>query len=137
MKIVICASMSIAPEIIEAKEKLQNLGHQVNIPKNAELYASGSLSPETRKESVDNKIGGDLIKRYFDLIDSSDAILVLNLDKGKIKNYIGGNTFLEIGFAHILKKKIFLFNEVPNLLYKDEILAMKPMILNGNLEKIR
>ncbi|MFA6790630.1 MAG: hypothetical protein WCR65_03565, partial [Parcubacteria group bacterium] len=66
----------------------------------------------------------------------SDAILVLNFDKKGIVNYIGGNTLMEIGFAHVNGKKIFLINEVPEVSYADEILAMYDVILNGDLAKI-
>jgi predicted RNA-binding protein with PUA domain len=65
-----------------------------------------------------------------------DAILILNLEKNNIKGYIGGNTFLEMGFAHVLNKKIFLLNEIPEMGYKDEIVAMKPVILEGDLNRI-
>ena len=68
----------------------------------------------------------------------SDAILVLNYDKKGIKNYIGGNTLMEIGFAHILNKKIFLLNPIPDIdFYKSEIEATKPIILNGNLSNLK
>ncbi len=77
----------------------------MDVPKKAELHANGSLAPETRKESADNKIGGGLIKKYFGLIKSSDVILVLNIDKREMKNYIGGNTFLEMGFVIFQKRK--------------------------------
>ena len=67
-------------------------------------------------------------------IEKSDAILVVNVTKGDIKNYIGANTFLEIGFAHYIDKKIYLLNEIPNQKYiEDEILAVEPIILNGDL----
>jgi predicted RNA-binding protein with PUA domain len=63
--------------------------------------------------------------------------LIVNIDKKDICNYIGGNTFLEMGFAHILNKKIFLLNEIPEMIYTDEILAMQPIALNGDLSKIK
>jgi predicted RNA-binding protein with PUA domain len=42
-----------------------------------------------------------------------------------------------MGFAHALGKKIFLLQGIPDLSYRDEIMAMKPIILNGNLNKIK
>ena len=64
-------------------------------------------------------------------------MLVVNLDKHGIKNYIGGNTFLEIGFAHVLYQKIFMLNPIPDILYyKTEIEAMNPTIINGDLSQI-
>jgi len=71
-------------------------------------------------------------------MQGADAVVVLNLDKHGIANYIGGNTFLEIGFAHVLNQKIFLLNPIPDIqFYKTEIEAMKPVILNGDLSLIK
>ena len=77
------------------------------------------------------------IDNYFEEIKKTDAILVINKDKNNIKNYIGGNSLIEIAFAHVLNKKVFLLNPVPQMDYSDEIEAMKPVILNGDLSKIR
>jgi hypothetical protein len=64
------------------------------------------------------------------------VVLVLNMEKKGIKNYIGGNVFLEMGFAHVLNKKIYLYNDIPESLFKDEIIAMQPTVLNGDILKI-
>ncbi|MEI6835838.1 MAG: hypothetical protein WCK59_03310 [Candidatus Falkowbacteria bacterium] len=82
----------------------------------------------------------DMIKRYWNFIKNSDAILVLNLTKKGIDNYIGGSTLMEMGFAYGHDKKIFLYNQIPErserIHYVDEIIDMKPIALNGDLEKI-
>ena len=71
-------------------------------------------------------------------MQGGDAILVLNYDKRGIKNYIGGNTLMEIGFAHVLKQKVFLLNQIPEIdFYKTEIESVKPIIINGDLSKIQ
>lgn len=71
-------------------------------------------------------------------MQGADAVLAVNLDKHGIKNYIGGNTFLELGFAHVLNQKIFLLNPIPDMpYYKTEIVAMKPIVINGDLSQIR
>jgi predicted RNA-binding protein with PUA domain len=41
-----------------------------------------------------------------------------------------------MGFAHVLGKKIFLLNDIPEISYKDEIKMMQPIILEGELSKI-
>ena len=75
--------------------------------------------------------------RAYDAIFNSDAILVLNFDKRDIKNYVGGNTLMEIGFAHVNDKKIFLLNPIPeDVSYVDEIKAMVDNILEDDLNKI-
>lgn len=136
MKIAICASMSAVSKMMEVKDKLESQNHKVVLPHNAELYFNGSLVTESSKESTANKIKDNLLKRYFGIIKDSDAVLVVNTDKNGVKNYIGSNTFLEMGFAYILNKKIYLLNEIPDLAAKDEIEAMQPIILNGDLDKI-
>ena len=63
--------------------------------------------------------------------------MVCNFDKNGIKNYIGGNTLIEIGFAHVNNKKVFLLNPFPEeVSYVDEIKAMTDVILKGDLNKI-
>ncbi len=77
-----------------------------------------------------------MIHDYFEETKNSDAVLIVNIDKKGIKNYIGGNAFLEMGFAHCLNKKIFLLNAISDMIYTDEILAMQPSVLNGELGRI-
>jgi len=84
-----------------------------------------------RKES-----GTDLIKRYYDLIKEAEAVLVLNVEKNGIKNYIGGNTLIEMAFAYVLDKKIYLLNGILDMPYKDEIMAMNPILLGGKIGSI-
>lgn len=66
-----------------------------------------------------------------------DAILVVNPDKRGVKNYIGGNTLMEIEFAYVLHKKIYCMNEIPQMSYSSEILAMEPVVIYGNLSLIK
>lgn len=143
MKITICASLDFTYEIKRVAEDLAGQGYEVIIPKTAEMILKGKISLERIKKE---KESGKIVKRaekmgimryYFGKIKESDAILVLNYDKKGIKNYIGGSVFLEMGFAYVLGKKIFLLNEIPDMHYKDEIRAMKPTILNGQLRKIK
>ncbi len=106
------------------------------------MVISGEATMEEIKQEnqegrgAERKIKLDAIKRHYKKIEKSDAILVLNYTKKSIKNYIGGNTFLEMGFAHVLDKKIFLFNPIPQMLYTDEILAMAPIVVAKDLSKI-
>lgn len=137
MKIVICGSMSSTSQMVTVEKKLLQNNHEVVLPKHAKEYAENILTEETPHESTKNKIEQDLIRDYFEKIKNADAILIVNIDKKDICNYIGGNAFLEMGFAHILNKKIFLLNEIPEMIYTDEILAMQPILLNGDLSKIQ
>lgn len=133
MYITICGSVSFAKEMIEIKENLEQRGDIVVVPANIENYASGTMDIENKWEKMEL----DVIRAYYEKIKNSDAILVLNYDKNNISNYVGGNSLIEIAFAHVLNKKIFLLNPIPQMSYSDEIEAMKPIIINRDLDKIK
>jgi len=137
MKIAICGSMTFSKEMVKIADKLKQNNHEVILPRYTEKYASMILTSEISHESVKNKISHDLIRDYFNKIKNSDAVLIVNLDKNGIKNYIGGNSFLEMGFAHVLKKSVFLLNDIPDMPYNDEIKAMQPVILNNDFDRIK
>ena len=137
MKIVICGSMKFSKEMLKIKEKLNSLGlNDVVVPRDADKYASNQLAEENSYESIKNKIEEDLIRSHYEEIKNADAVLIVNYDKNGIANYIGGNSFLETAFAHVLKKKLYLLFEIPNMSYSDELKAMQPIILNNDLSKI-
>lgn len=137
MKIVICGSMSASKKMMETKVTLEEKGHEIVVPRNTEKYASGDFLAENSCESTKNKIENDLIRKYYAIIESADAVLIANYNKGSVKNYIGGNSFLEAGFAHILGKKLYFMNDIPEMIYSDELYAFQPIILNGNLSQIK
>jgi methionyl-tRNA formyltransferase len=137
MIIAICGSMVFTEKMVDIKNQLENLKHTALISDFAKDYYGKSLE-DIEKLAIKDKKEKDAMKEFFKKIKKSDAILVLNYDKKGIKNYIGGNTLIEIGFAYILNKKIFLLNDIPNIdYYKSEIESVKPIIINGNLERIR
>jgi bifunctional ADP-heptose synthase (sugar kinase/adenylyltransferase) len=102
MKIVICGSMSAARQIMEIAKFFTQKGHEVVVPKDTDQYASGKLPAESPHESTNHKIEHDLIRRYYSIIKEADVVIVANYNKGNINNHIGGNSFLEAGFAHVL-----------------------------------
>ncbi|MCL2085459.1 hypothetical protein FWH09_00805 [Candidatus Saccharibacteria bacterium] len=120
--ICVCGSIKFAREMKEVAKKLESEGKAVIIP----LSARELDEKVARNESYDRakrKRDIDAINVHFQEIERSDAILVLNHDKNGIKNYIGANTFLEMGFAHFLKKKIYLLNPLPDMPYLNDELA--------------
>jgi len=96
------------------------------------------LMKEVTEDHAETKRKHGFIKWWYNCIINSDAILVLNFTKNNIENYVGGNTLMEIGFAHVHDKKIFLLNPVPEeVSYTDEIKAMVDVVLEGDLRKIK
>ena len=143
MKIAICASLEFTSQVKEVAENLTRIGHEVTIPVTSDMILNNKVTLEEIKKEKESgeiykrMIRQDSIRRYCKLIEKAESVLVLNFDKRGIRNYIGGNVFLEMGFAHLLDKKIFLLNDIPDVLYKDEILSMQPIVINGDLKKIK
>lgn len=137
MRVGVVGSMQYTEKMIEARDKLIELGHDAFVTTLASPFI-GKTDKEKEKIKLHQKNNQDAIREFWRLLQGSDAILVINLDKHGVKNYIGGNTFLEMGFAHVLNQKIFLLNPVPEMpYYQTEIVAMKPIIINGDLDLIR
>lgn len=136
MRIGIISSMQNTEKMVDVREKLIKLGHDAFLTKLHKTLI-GKSDEEKEKIKIHQKMNMDAIKEFWKDMQGADAVLVLNLDKNGIKNYIGGNTLMEIGFAHVLDQKIFLYNPIPEIIYyKSEIEAMKPVIINGDLTKI-
>lgn len=142
MKIVICGSMAFAEEMRSAQNILEEKGHQVILPEFVEVFVKyKALQSQAKQggglEGARWKKEYDLIRRHYQKIKNADAILVLNFEKKGIPNYIGGNSFLEMGFAHVLRKKIYLLNEIPTFDFcYEELLAMEPIVLKGDLKNL-
>lgn len=143
MKIVICSSVSFAEEIMKIKETLEKRGVEVVIPEGLSDYLNDSELKKRASgwgtlEGAERKIKNNLIRGYYEEIKTCDAILIINKDKNGIKNYLGGNSFLEIGFAHVLSKPIYVLNPLHEELkvFYQELVAMQPIIINGDLSQI-
>ena len=136
MRIGIIGSMQYTEKMLEARDALKAMGHDAYVTDLHEAFI-GKTDEEKEVIKLHQKNNMDAIREFWNAMQGGDAVLVLNLDKHGIKNYIGGNTLMEIGFAHVLKQKIFLYNPIPDIsFYKTEIEAVKPTIINGDLAKI-
>ena len=136
MKIGIIGSMQFTEKMIETRDKLRELGHNVYLTSLADPFV-GKTDEEKEAIKIYQKENQDEIRDFWRLMQGGDAVLVLNFDKHGIKNYIGGNTLMEIGFAHVLNQRVFLLNPIPDIpYYKTEIEATKPIIIDGDLTKI-
>jgi len=137
MRIGIIGSMQFTEKMIEVCDKLRELGHEAFL---TDLHDAliGKSDEEKEKIKIHQKNNLDAIRVFWQAMQGADAVLVLNFDKNGIKNYIGGNTLMEIGFAHVLNQKIFLWNPIPEIpYYKSEIEAVKPVIINKDLSLIK
>ena len=112
---------------------LEAAGHEVLTPVDTKEF---DYEGANDRERADLKRDRDLIRTHYEKIKISDAILVLNEDLPGRPNYIGGNSFLEMGFAHVLDIPIFLMQTVPQSPYRSEMLAMDPIVIHGDLLRV-
>ncbi len=135
--IIICCSISASAKVLEVQKELESLGFTVEIPYGVKKYRDNNFTHITETERAQDKKELDLIRRYYEQIKGYDIVLVVNTEKNGVENYIGANTFLEMGFAHVLGKTLCVLNPIPQSGYKDEIDAMDPCVLNGDLEMLK
>ncbi len=147
MKITICGSIAFFDQMVEIGRQLEQMGHEVKMPptevkgENGEMISVAKYYELRKNESSDTSWIWDrkeeAIRCHFEKVEWSDAVLVLNHDKKGIKGYVGANTFLEAGLAFHLNKKIFFLNKIPEIPCKEELLGMKPIVINSNLDLIK
>lgn len=136
MKIFIICSKVFYKDIEPIKQKLEEMGHVVELP-------NSYYEPDAEKKSWDlgqkehAKFKSRMFKLSEEKIETIDAVLTLNFDKNGNKNYIGGATFIEIYEAFMKNKKIYLYNDIPEGILYDEISGFSPIVINGNLDMIK
>ena len=136
MKIGVVGSMQYTEKMLEICETLKKNGHEAYMSKFASAFI-GKNDEEKERIKLEQKYHQDAIREDCKWVKNMDALIVANYDKHGIANYIGGNAFIEMAYAHILGKPLYLLNPLPTMpYYGTEIIAMKPTILNGNLDKI-
>lgn len=140
MKIMIVGSMTSAKEMLETKKKLESLGHFVSVPTDTEIHLKDPNFINDFKSNIEYARENDILRKCFNLIAGSDAILVLNHKKNNVGGYIGTSVLMEIGLAYYLGKKIFLLNSIPSphdVRWAHEIEMIQPAVINGDLCKIK
>ena len=133
MLITICMSMSLRSRLPDIQAQLQAAGHHVFTPVDTKEFDYEGANDDQRATLKRDR---DLIREHWRKIQRSDAILVLNEDLPGRPRYIGGNSFLEMGFAHVLGLPIYLMHDLPESSYLSEMLAMDPIVIDGDLSRI-
>lgn len=133
MKIFIICSKVFYNTIPQIKEKLESMGHVITLPN---CYDAPETENSYRGTDKHSTWKAEMIRHSEEVISGVDSVLVLNYEKNGVPNYIGGATFLEMYDAFRLNKKIYMINDIPEGMLKDEIIGFCPIILNGNLDLI-
>ncbi|MDP4000574.1 MAG: hypothetical protein Q8Q11_04100 [bacterium] len=135
MKIFICCSRSFYPKVDGIKKALEESGHQITLPNSFEEPGREDKlkAGDPRRHA---KWKAEMLREQERKIKANDAILVINIDKREQRNYVGGATFLEMFKAFELGKKIFLWNDIPEGMLRDEILGFEPIVIKQDLSLV-
>lgn len=136
MKIFVAGSMHFAKEMLEAEKILKSMGHVAILP--SDVYEC--LNDPSLNMNPDHGFKTDIMRSCMDLQEKCDALLVLNYPHHSVDGYIGSHTLMELGLAYYLKQKIFLLFPCPPekvARYWQEVMHMKPVILNGEFKNIK
>jgi len=87
MKIGIIGSMQFTEKMIEARDELIKIGHQAFISKFYEPFI-GKNDDEKERIKIHQKNNLNAIREFWDAMQDADAVLVMNVDKNGIKNYL-------------------------------------------------
>jgi len=130
-QIVICGSMSFYQQMSEVCSILQ----ENNIPAILPADDDQMLLKLTSEQFEDYK--RIVSFRYLEKIRNFNTwgILVFNLKKHNINDYIGPNTFAEIAVSFSNRKKVYLMFGMP-CVYEDELRAWRACSLNGQIERL-
>lgn len=141
MKIYVLGSSHFMHTMVKCSVELRELGFEGWIHPDYEAFVRGE-----RQDIIDRWKNGEeaalkreqnYYKSHYKHILASDAILIVNSEKNGVKNYIGGNVLIEMGQAYVNDKKIFFLHDVPDKSpYLDEIIAMDPIPLKGDLKNL-
>lgn len=135
MNIFIICSKSFYGRIPEIKQELESIGHIITLPNSYENPLAENSYRNLGKEAHATW-KAEMIRHSEEVISKNDAVLVLNFEKNGVENYIGGATFIEMYDAFRLRKKIYLYNDIPEGMLKDEIIGFSPMIISGDLRRV-
>lgn len=129
--IAVCGSMAHMDKFAKVIEELRAMGYTVATPDMTEKTDWSSMSDEevTREK-------GMLMRKHVANVELANAVLICNYEKNGTENYIGTNTLIEMTAGFVLEKPIYLLNPVPEQNGREEILAMQPIVIHGDLSKI-
>jgi len=126
-RIVLCGSMSAYPEIKRLRDELYLKKVRCIIPE-PEDEIKPSLSVEAF-EDFKRRVSFSYLKQIRHPL--TVAVLAVNLDKHGVRSYIGPNTFAEIAVAFAQRKRIYVYQNYPDI-YRDELSAWKVIELFGD-----
>jgi hypothetical protein len=132
MRIVLCGSMSAMPTMEQLQDELATDGIDALVPRPDSHYATHLTSAVAAQ--VKRKASYEHIRKIKD--SKTRGILVVNIDREGVRDYIGPNSFAEIVIAFAEGREIYLFQGMPSI-YREELIAWGAQCLYGDLKALK
>ena len=117
-RIVLCGSKKFKEEVLRIGKELESRGYEAIVPKEF-------LVEMNKREHA--------MLHFNEIADKqTDAVLIVNENKGEVENYIGPNSFAEVAMAFYFGKKVYLKNDI-YIPYKDELIGWGVIPLKGDV----
>jgi hypothetical protein len=128
--VVICGSMKNIDRMTKIGAALKSAGLDVITP--VPDKPAGTWSVE-----MSNTMKREAARRHMGYIrnGATAAILVVNVDRHGVRNYVGPNSFAEISVAFADDRRVFLLKGMPKN-YEDELAAWGVECLHGDLDPL-
>jgi hypothetical protein len=123
--VVVCGSMKNLDLMTKIGAALKQSGLDVITPEPDER---SGVSTATKRAASRRHMGHIRHRR-------TAAVLVVNVDRPGANNYVGPNSFAEIGVAFADDRRVFLLQGMPEC-YEDELVAWGVECLNGDLPRL-
>jgi hypothetical protein len=117
------------------QRELERRDHLVTLPNNCDDPGR----EERIKSSTPSEYRGwkaRMLEMQREKVRANDAVLVLNFDKGESRNYLGGATFLEVFKCGSWEGGSFSSIPLPDGILRDELDAMSPVVIDGDLSLV-
>jgi hypothetical protein len=126
--VALCGSMAHKDKWLKIIDELRAKGLSVSTPDLSEAIDWSALSDDEVQQKK-----GYFVRRHFANIATAKNVLVCNYEKHGTRDYIGTNTLLEMGVAFAYGVPTYILNEIPEQNGREEILALQPHVLHGDL----
>ena len=131
--------MKFVKDMVKVKKQLDKLGHEARLPFGTNPHLKDKNFVDNLDKNLEYCLKNDVMRKNFQMVADSDAVLVINYKRNGLDGYIGISALLEMGVAHYLKKKIFLMQKPPhfhNARWAHEVAIMQPTVIYEDLSKI-
>ena len=119
-------------EIRSVAVALDARGHRVTLP----APVPAGVDPLDLSDAALVDLQAAFVEEHLRVIRSADALLVVNADAPEARGYVGPSTLIELAFARAVGTPSFVLHPVGAQPCRLEVLALRPTLLDGDVDAL-